>query len=49
VDYLFKFTTAHRLEALTDAENIAEQPRLIETSSFALSGGDPDGVIGLPG
>ncbi|HZD00787.1 MAG TPA: GNAT family protein [Actinomycetes bacterium] len=28
VDYLFKFTTAHRLEAFTDAENIAEQTAL---------------------
>lgn len=28
VNYLFRFTTVHRLEAFTDAENIAEQKSL---------------------
>ncbi|MGH3141942.1 MAG: GNAT family N-acetyltransferase, partial [Gaiellales bacterium] len=28
VDYLFRFTTVHRLEAGTDADNIAEQKAL---------------------
>ncbi len=37
VDYLFKFTTVHRLEAFTDAENIAEQ-RALERIGFAREG-----------
>jgi ribosomal-protein-alanine N-acetyltransferase len=37
VDYLFKFTTVHRLEALTDSENIAEQ-RALERIGFAREG-----------
>ena len=37
VDDLFKFTTVHRLEALTDAENIAEQ-KALERIGFAREG-----------
>ena len=37
MDYLFKFTTAHRLEALTDAENIAEQ-KALERIGFKREG-----------
>ncbi len=37
VDYLFKFTTAYRLEALTDAENIAEQ-KALERIGFKREG-----------
>jgi RimJ/RimL family protein N-acetyltransferase len=37
VDHLFKFTTAHRLEALTDAENIAEQ-KVLERIGFTREG-----------
>jgi RimJ/RimL family protein N-acetyltransferase len=37
VDYLFKYTTAHRLEALTDTENIAEQ-KALERIGFKREG-----------
>ena len=37
VDYLFRFTTAHRLEAGTDAENIAEQ-KALERIGFTREG-----------
>jgi RimJ/RimL family protein N-acetyltransferase len=37
VDYLFRFTTVHRLEALTDAENGAERTAL-ERIGFVLEG-----------
>jgi RimJ/RimL family protein N-acetyltransferase len=37
VDHLFRFTAVHRLEALTDAENIAEQ-RLLQRIGFAREG-----------
>jgi RimJ/RimL family protein N-acetyltransferase len=37
VDYLFKFTTVHRLEACTDADNLAEQ-RALERIGFTREG-----------
>lgn len=37
VRHLFRFTTAHRPEALTDAENLPEQ-RALERAGFALEG-----------
>jgi RimJ/RimL family protein N-acetyltransferase len=37
VSHLFRFTTAHRLEAITDAENVGEQ-RALERSGFRLEG-----------
>lgn len=37
MDYLFRFTTAHRLEAGTDAENIAEQ-KALERIGFTREG-----------
>ena len=37
VSHLFRFTTAHRLEAVTDAENLPEQ-RALERAGFALEG-----------
>jgi [ribosomal protein S5]-alanine N-acetyltransferase len=37
VDYLFKFTTAHRLEALTDAENVPER-KALERVGFKREG-----------
>jgi [ribosomal protein S5]-alanine N-acetyltransferase len=37
VDYLFKYTSAHRLEALTDAENIAER-KALERIGFKREG-----------
>jgi [ribosomal protein S5]-alanine N-acetyltransferase len=37
VDYLFNYTTAHRLEALTDTENIAEQ-KALERVGFKREG-----------
>jgi RimJ/RimL family protein N-acetyltransferase len=37
VDYLFKYTTAHRLEALTDTENIAER-KALERIGFKREG-----------
>ena len=37
VDYLFRFTTAHRLEAGTDADNVAEQ-RALERIGFVREG-----------
>lgn len=37
VDHLFRFTAAHRLEASTDAENIAEQ-RILERIGFTREG-----------
>jgi ribosomal-protein-alanine N-acetyltransferase len=37
VDHLFKFTTVHRLEAFTDAENLAEQ-KALERIGFAREG-----------
>jgi RimJ/RimL family protein N-acetyltransferase len=37
VDHLFQFTTVHRIEALTDAENVAER-RALERIGFALEG-----------
>lgn len=37
VDYLFRFTTVHRLEAITDSENIAEQ-KALERIGFEREG-----------
>jgi len=37
VDYLFKFTVAHRLEALTDAANVAER-KALERVGFEREG-----------
>jgi ribosomal-protein-alanine N-acetyltransferase len=37
VDHLFRFTTVHRLEAGTDADNIAEQ-KALERIGFAREG-----------
>ena len=37
VDYLFKFTVAHRLEALTDAANVAER-KALERVGFQREG-----------
>lgn len=37
VDYLFDYTTVHRLEALTDARNVAEQ-RVLERLGFRREG-----------
>jgi [ribosomal protein S5]-alanine N-acetyltransferase len=37
VDYLFRFTTVHRLEAGTDADNIAEQ-KALERIGFTREG-----------
>jgi [ribosomal protein S5]-alanine N-acetyltransferase len=37
VDYLFKYTTAHRLEAFTDSENLAEQ-KALERIGFQREG-----------
>jgi RimJ/RimL family protein N-acetyltransferase len=37
VDHLFGFTTAHRLEATTDVENVAEQ-KALERTGFAREG-----------
>jgi RimJ/RimL family protein N-acetyltransferase len=37
VDHLFSFTTAHRLQATTDADNIAEQ-KALERIGFAREG-----------
>ncbi len=37
MDYLFGFTTVHRLEALTDSDNIAEQ-KALERIGFAREG-----------
>ena len=37
VDYLFRFTTAHRLEAGTDVDNIAEQ-KALERIGFTREG-----------
>ncbi len=37
VDYLFGFTTVHRLEACTDAENLAEQ-KALERIGFTREG-----------
>ena len=37
VDHLFRFTTAHRLEAGTDAENLAEQ-KALERIGFTREG-----------
>lgn len=37
VDYLFKFTTVHRLEACTDVDNVAEQ-RALERIGFTREG-----------
>ena len=37
VDYLFRFTTVHRLEAGTDAENLAEQ-KALERIGFTREG-----------
>jgi RimJ/RimL family protein N-acetyltransferase len=37
VDHLFRFTAVHRLEALTDAENIAEQ-KVLQRIGFAREG-----------
>jgi RimJ/RimL family protein N-acetyltransferase len=37
VDYLFRFTTAHRLEAGTDADNVAEQ-KALERIGFVREG-----------
>lgn len=37
VDYLFEFTTVHRLEAGTDAGNVAEQ-KALERIGFAREG-----------
>lgn len=37
VDYLLRFTTVHRLEAFTEAENLAEQ-RALERIGFAREG-----------
>lgn len=42
VDHLFGYTTVHRLEALTDVENLAEQ-RVLEVLGF-----QPEGVIREP-
>jgi RimJ/RimL family protein N-acetyltransferase len=37
VDYLFRFTTVHRLEALTETENLAEQ-KALERAGFVREG-----------
>jgi RimJ/RimL family protein N-acetyltransferase len=37
VDHLFRFTTVHRLEAGTDADNIAEQ-KVLEHLGFTREG-----------
>jgi RimJ/RimL family protein N-acetyltransferase len=37
IDYLFKFTVAHRLEALTDAANVAER-KALERVGFQREG-----------
>ena len=37
VEHLFRYTTAHRLEACTDAENIAEQ-KVLERVGFTREG-----------
>ena len=37
VDYLFRFTTVHRLEAGTDADNLAEQ-KVLERIGFTREG-----------
>jgi [ribosomal protein S5]-alanine N-acetyltransferase len=37
VDHLFRFSTVHRLEALTDADNVAEQ-RALERIGFIREG-----------
>jgi RimJ/RimL family protein N-acetyltransferase len=37
VDHLFRFTTVHRLEAGTDAENVAEQ-KALERIGFTREG-----------
>jgi RimJ/RimL family protein N-acetyltransferase len=37
VDYLFRFSTVHRLEALTDAQNLAEQ-KVLERCGFTREG-----------
>jgi ribosomal-protein-alanine N-acetyltransferase len=56
VDYLFRFTTVHRLEAGTDADNIAEQ-KALERIGFtregvlrqvAFRGGAQDLILRLP-
>ena len=37
IDYLFAHTTVHRIEALTEAENVAEQ-RVLEKAGFTREG-----------
>jgi [ribosomal protein S5]-alanine N-acetyltransferase len=37
VDYLFRFTSVHRVEACTDAENLAEQ-KALERIGFTREG-----------